>query len=189
MTKSVLVPIADGSEELEAISIIDVLRRAGAHVTVASVGDINITASRGTKITADKLISQCIEQVYDLISLPGGIPGAENLRDCPPLIQMLRAQKNRNGYFAAICAAPAVVLAHHGLLGNLAATCHPAFAGLISNQRLMESRVVVDGNCITSRGAGTAVEFALHLVALLYGEEKAHEVAGPMLAKVDLTLP
>ena len=189
MSKTVLVPIADGTEELEAISIIDVLRRAGADVTVASVGEISITASRGTRITADKLILQCTDQVYDLIALPGGIPGAENLRDCQPLIKMLKAQKNRNGYFAAICAAPAVVLAHHGLLGDLAATCHPAYARGIRNQSRMESRVVVDGNCVTSRGAGTAVEFALNLVALLYGKDAAVQVAGPMLAQFDLTLP
>ena len=189
MSKTILIPIADGTEELEAIAIIDVLRRAEADVTVASVGDIAITASRGTKITADKLISQCTGLIYDLIALPGGIPGAENLRDSQPLIRLLKEQKERNGCYAAICAAPAVVLAHHGLLGDLAATCHPAYSQGIRNQSRMESRVVVDGNCVTSRGAGTAVEFALNLVALLYGKEKALQVAGPMLATFELSLP
>jgi protein deglycase len=188
MSKTVLVPVADGTEELEAVAVIDVLRRAEARVTVASVGELGIIASRGTKITADALISQCSGRVYDLIALPGGMPGAEHLRDCPALINMLKEQKRQNRLYAAICAAPAVVLAHHDLLGNLAATCHPAFSSRIENKSRMESRVVVDGNCITSRGAGTAVEFALNLVALLFDKEKALAVAGPMLARFDFVV-
>ena len=186
MSKKVLVPVADGTEELEAIGIIDVLRRAGAEVIVASVGNIQITASRGTRIVADKLISDCKNEVFDLIALPGGMPGAENLRDCPELIKMLKDQQSHGRLYAAICASPAVVLQHHGLLGKRRTTCHPAFAHLIENQSSVEFRVVVDENCITSRGAGTAVEFALNLVALLYDPQKAFDVAGPMLAKFEL---
>jgi 4-methyl-5(b-hydroxyethyl)-thiazole monophosphate biosynthesis len=185
MSKTVLVPVADGTEELEAVAVIDVLRRAEAHVTVGSVAGPQIVASRGTKIIADALISQCAERAFDLIVLPGGMPGSEYLRDCPQLIDMLREQKRQTRLYGAICAAPAVVLAHHGLLGDLAATCHPAFSSRIENKTRMDSRVVVDGNCITSRGAGTAVEFALNLVALLYGREKALAVASPMLARFD----
>jgi len=185
MSKKVLVPVADGTEELEAISIIDVLRRAGANVTVASVGNLEITASRGTKIIADKLISECLDETYDLIALPGGIPGADHLRDAVDLIRLLKQQKESGRLYAAICAAPAVVLQHHGLLGPLKATCHPAFSHQIENKSAMESRVVVDGKCITSRGAGTAVEFALNLVALLYDKETASAVAGPMLAQFE----
>jgi len=90
MSKQVLVPIADGTEELEAVCIIDVLRRAGASVTVASVGDLQITASRGVKLVADQKIADCVADKYDLIVLPGGIPGAEHLRDSKELEILLR---------------------------------------------------------------------------------------------------
>jgi protein deglycase len=186
MQKKVLVPVADGTEELEAVSIIDVLRRADVEVDVASVGELQIAASRGTKIIADFLIGQCRNKEYDVIALPGGLPGAHHLRDCDVLIDMLKQQREKGGWIAAICAAPAVVFEHHGLLGNLKATCHPAFAHEIKNREAMDSRVVVDGGCVTSRGAGTAVEFALTLVALLFDEEKAVTVAEPMLARFDL---
>ncbi len=182
MSKKVLVPIADGSEDIEAVCIIDVLRRAEADVTVASVGaELQVTASRGTRIVADKSITECVDETYDLIALPGGIPGAENLRDSKELIDMLKRQKREGRFFAAICASPAVVFQHHGLLESCRATCHPFFVEELGNREMVESRVVVDGTCITSRAPGTAIEFALKLVELLYGREKADEVALPML--------
>jgi 4-methyl-5(b-hydroxyethyl)-thiazole monophosphate biosynthesis len=184
MSKKVLVPIADGIEEIEAVCIIDVLRRAGAEVTVASVDKLQVTASRGVKLAADKLISQCAGETYDLIALPGGMPGAEHLRDCKELETMLKKQSKENRLFAAICASPAVVLLHHGLLGQHRATCHPNFVERLSNTEAVESRVVVDGNLVTSRGPGTALEFALTLVELLFGKEKAVQTAAPMLANV-----
>jgi 4-methyl-5(b-hydroxyethyl)-thiazole monophosphate biosynthesis len=187
MPQKVLVPVADGTEELEAIAVIDVLRRAEAEVVVASVGNLEITASRGTRIIADKQMIECTGDVFDLIVLPGGMPGAEHLRDCPDLIPMLKEQDRAGRFYAAICASPAVVFQHHGLLGNRKATCHPAFSHVIKNQCEIESRVVVDGNCITSRGAGTAVEFALTLVAILYDRQKAAAVAGSMLAIFDFS--
>ena len=182
MSKKVLVPIADGTEELEAVSIIDVLRRAGADVTVASVSGLQITASRGTKLVADKLISECLDEAYDLIALPGGIPGAEHLRDSEELTGLLKKHRAQDRYLGAVCAAPAVVLEHHGLVGGRRITAHPGFINALQNKDAVESRVVMDGELVTSRGAGTAVEFALALVELLYGREKADETAGPMLA-------
>ena len=116
--RKVLVPIADGTEEIEAVCIIDVLRRAGADVTVASVGNLQITASRGVKLVADCKIADCRDDEFDLIALPGGIPGAEHLRDSQPLVQLLRRHQAGGGWYGAICAAPAVVLSHHGLLGG-----------------------------------------------------------------------
>jgi len=182
MKKSVLVPVADGTEELEAVAIIDILRRAGAIVTVASVsGELQITASRGVVIVADALIEECVDQDYDLVVLPGGIPGAEHLRDSAALIGMLKHQREKEGFYGAICASPAVVLQHHGLLEGRQATCHPGFADQIANRNQIESRVVVDGNCLTSRGPGTAVEFALALVEQLFGQAKREEVAVPMV--------
>ena len=178
---SVLVPIADGSEEIEAVCIIDVLRRAGAAVTVASVGHRQITASRGVRIVADCTIDACRDMRFDLVVLPGGIPGAEHLRDSQTLVDLLRRQHDDGGLYGAICAAPAVVLSHHGLLQGRRVTGHPAFTSQLTDGRPAAERVVVDGTCVTSQGPGTAIEFALALVALLFDEAKAQEVAGPML--------
>lgn len=183
MSKKVLVPIADGSEEIEAVCIIDILRRAGAKVTVASVGALDIVASRNIKITADTSIADCINETYDLIALPGGLPGADNLRDCYELTQLLKEQKQAGRLYAAICASPAVILAHHGLIKDRKATCYPSMLDKLTNP--VEQQVVVDGNCITSQGVGTAIAFSLKLVELLFDYEKAKEVASAMLVSID----
>ena len=183
MSKTVLVPITNGTEEIEAVCIIDTLRRAGAQVTVASVDDLQVTASRGTKLVADTLITDCANETYDLIALPGGMPGAEYLRDSEVLITLLKNQQKAGRFYAAICASPAVVLHHHGLLTGLRATCHPAFMDRLDQEKALEDRVVVDGKCVTSRGPGTALEFALKLIELLFDAEKAQKVAQPMLIR------
>jgi 4-methyl-5(b-hydroxyethyl)-thiazole monophosphate biosynthesis len=181
MTKKVLVPIADGTEEIEAVCIIDVLRRAGAEVVVASVGEKEVTCSRGVRIVADKLLGECKTEAFDMIVLPGGVPGAQNLRDSADLTKLLKKQAGSGGFFGAICASPAVVLQAHGLLANRQATSHPAFSDQLEPNESIESRVVVDGSCVTSRGPGTALEFALKLVELLYGKKTAQAVADPMV--------
>jgi 4-methyl-5(b-hydroxyethyl)-thiazole monophosphate biosynthesis len=181
MSKHVLVPIADGCEELEAVAIIDVLKRAGADVTVASVDGLQITASRGVKLVADRLMKDCAADEYDLIALPGGMPGAEHLRDSNELTDLLKRQRNDGKLYAAICAAPVVALQPHGLLEGKKATCHPGRKDNLNNAEAASQRVVVDGNLITSQGPGTAVEFALELVEQLFGSEKKQEVAGPMV--------
>jgi len=181
MTKRVLVPIADGTEEIEAVTIIDVLRRAEAEVMVASVGALQVTASRGVKIVADCLIDDCKDGDFDMVVLPGGIPGAEHLRDHPVLKEILLQQSGAGKMFGAICAAPAVVLETHGLLADRQATAHPGYVSGLNAPSSAESRVVVDGNCVTSRGPGTAMEFSLKLVELLFGKERMVAVAGPMV--------
>jgi 4-methyl-5(b-hydroxyethyl)-thiazole monophosphate biosynthesis len=181
MKRTALVAFADGSEELETICIVDVLRRAGASTTLASVDAIQVTASKGVKLVADRLLADCLSDDYDLVALPGGMPGSERLRDRPDLIELLRRQRSQGWLYAAICAAPAIVFFPHGLLEGRRATCHPSFAQLVSNVELVDQTVVVDGNCVTSRGAGTALEFSLTLVDLLYGKEKAQEVAQGMV--------
>lgn len=186
MTKTALIPIADGSEEIEAVCLIDVLRRAEVEVTVASVmNGRKITAARGTTIVADALISDCSDQSYDLIALPGGMPGAERLRDCEPLIEMLREQRKAGRLHGAICASPAVVLLPHGLLSGRRATCYPSFRTDLEDAADVEAsdqRVVVDGTLVTSQGPGTAIAFALRLVALLFKDEtKAQEIQERML--------
>jgi 4-methyl-5(b-hydroxyethyl)-thiazole monophosphate biosynthesis len=181
MTINVLVPIADGTEEIEAVTIIDVLRRAEAQVTVASVGALQVTAARGVKIVADCMIEDCKNNMFDLVVLPGGIPGAQHLRDSATLKEILVRQQSAGGLYGGICAAPAVVLATHGLLENRQATCHPHFVQKLNNTSAVASRVVVDGNCVTSRGPGTAMEFSLKLVELLFGKDKMNAVAAPMV--------
>ncbi len=183
MAKRALVTIADGIEEIEAVCIIDTLRRAGAEVTVASVDGLQVMASRGVKLVADKLIGDCQGETFDLIVLPGGLPGAEHLRDCALLVEMLRAQEASGRLYGAICASPAVVLGHHGLLGDKRATCHPAIEEQLVCAEKSDERVTVDGNCVTSRGPGTAIDFALELVGRLFGAERAEAVAGPMLVR------
>ena len=184
MSKKVLVPIASGTEEIEAVCIIDTLRRTGADVTVASVeATLQVTASRQTKLVADVPIADCADAVFDLIAVPGGMPGAEHLRDCEVLTTLLTRQRDAGRLYGAICAAPVVVLQHHGLLAGRAATCHPSFAAQLKNLVKVAERVVVDGNCITSRGPGTAIEFALALIEALYGAEKARSIGQQMLIK------
>ncbi|CAN1271647.1 Protein DJ-1 homolog B [Linum perenne] len=181
--KKVLVPIADGTEPMEAVITIDVLRRAGADVTVASVGkELRVEAAHGVKIIADSLVSNCVDDVFDLIALPGGIPGATNLRDCKELENMVKKQATDGRPYAAVCASPAVALGSWGLLKGLKATCYPSFMEqLQSSATAVESRVQQDGIVITSRGPGTTMEFAVALVEQLYGKEKAAEVSGPLV--------
>ena len=184
MTKMVLVPVADGSEDLEAVTLIDVLRRAGAEVVVASVkaSELQICAARGTRIIADKLIGDCANTAWDLIALPGGIPGAENLAADATLSQLLEKQQAEKRLIGAICAAPAQVLGVKGMLDGRKATCHPNFHKTISCGEVdVEARVVVDGHIVTSQGPGTALDFALALVEQLCGVVKREEVAAPMV--------
>ncbi|GJQ10683.1 hypothetical protein GpartN1_g2474.t1 [Galdieria partita] len=184
--RTVLLPVANGTEEIEAVTIADTLVRAGAQVTVASVEDeLQITASRGVKIVADKFISDCSSEQYDLIAIPGGAKGAEKLGGCRELISLLRQQQRSGKLIGAICAAPALVLAENGFLeDNIRATCYPAdqFLSKLKNPVDDEdSPVVVDGQFITSQGPGTALHFSLTLVERLYGRQKAEELAALML--------
>ena len=188
MPRHVLIPIADGSEEIETVTIIDTLRRAGAHLTVASCkpdGNLTVTAAHKTILTADAHIESCINKHFHLIALPGGMPGAENLRDCPPLIDLLGNQQKAGKWYAAICASPAVVLSHHGLLDNVHATCYPSFMeqleGALSHP---DKTVVVDAKkrVITAQGPGSSINFAFKLIDALYGKEAFRPIAKQMIA-------
>ena len=183
--KSVLVPLANGCEELEAVTVIDVLRRAACLVTVASCHDLAlITASRGTRIMADCLLLECSQKNWDMIALPGGMPGAENLRDNALLINLLETQKQNSQWIAAICAAPAIVLAQHQLISAAKTTCYPSFIESLPNPVNDPTQsVVVDSKerIITSRGPGTALGFALELVRQLVNPDTAEQLAVQML--------
>lgn len=191
MNKTALVPIAEGTEELEAVTIIDVLRRAGIEVTVASANEgenLQITGAQGTAIVADKMLGQCAENSYDLIAVPGGLPGSEHLAEHQTLDAMLRAQAEQGRLIGAICAAPALVLSSKGLLRDRTATCYPAFQQELEAKEVdSEARVVVDGNIVTSQGPGTALDFALQLVEQLCGVVKREEVGAPMVLTTSAT--
>ncbi|MDD3052232.1 MAG: DJ-1/PfpI family protein [Candidatus Cloacimonetes bacterium] len=181
MSKKVLIPIADGTEELEFIGLADVLRRAGAEVTIASVMLQQITTVHGIKIVADCTIEDCINKEYDLIVLPGGMPGAEHLRDCKILIDLLKQQQEDKKLYGAICASPVIVLQSHGLLEGKQATAYPGMAESLKIRTAINKNVVIDNNCITSKGPGTVLKFALTLVEMLYGKQKSDELKHQMI--------
>ena len=174
---SVLVPLAQGCEELEAVTIIDLLRRAKVDVISASIdGDI-ITASRGNRLLADRSLEDIIDLEFDMVVLPGGLPGADHLRDDPRIIQLLQRMAAGNKYTAAICAAPKV-LAKAGLLEGKQATAFPGTLEklALSDTHIRTDAVVCDGKVITSKGPGTAMDFTLYLIELLCGPDRRREV-------------
>lgn len=184
--KRVLVPIADGSEEIETTCITDTLARFGASVTVASAnadGSLLCTMSRGLRISACATVDAALASgPWDLVVLPGGMPGAEHLRDCAPLIAHLKDRAAGGLPYGAVCASPAVVLATHGLLPGPAATCYPAPGFLKAvGEMASEEEVVVSGCVATSQGPGTSLKFGLMLGEMLYGKEKADKIAAEML--------
>ncbi|CAK9134125.1 unnamed protein product [Ilex paraguariensis] len=170
---------------MEAIIIIDVLRRAQAKVVVASVGDeLEIVASRKVKLVADMLLDEAAKRPYDLIVLPvseGGLGGAQAFASSVKLVNLLKKQRESNRPYGAICASPALVLEPHGLLKGKKATAFPAMCNKLSDPSEAENRVVVDGNLITSRGPGTAMEFALAITEKLFGRKNAIELAKTMV--------
>lgn len=201
--KSALVPIANGSEEMEATIIIDVLRRAGVKVTVASCeDDLVCEMSRKVCIRADCLIKEFVRDddgemnssSFDAIVVPGGMPGAERLAENASLDALLKRQREEKKLIAAMCAAPAVVLLGKNLLEEASeATAHPAFDlgeafAKDKKKRVCYSKASNGQVVITSQGPGTAIEFALALVKELCGEEKRKEVAGPMCVPEDVLM-
>lgn len=188
MPRQILVPIAQGCEEIEAVTIIDTLRRAGGQVCVAACtpdGRLEIEASRGVRLTADCHIEACIEKLFHLIALPGGMPGAANLRDCPHLTQLLKEQRKASRWVGAICAAGAVVLAHHSLLDNVKATCYPSFLDQLEGALVLPGdHVVVDQKhrVITAQGPGNALGFCYELIDALYGKDAFRPIAKQMIA-------
>ncbi|WP_145530910.1 protein deglycase YajL [Yersinia alsatica] len=182
MSVSALVCLAPGSEETEAVTTIDILVRAGIQVTttsVASDGALEIVCSRGVRLLADARLVDVADEKFDVVVLPGGVKGAECFRDSPLLVATVQQTHNEGRLVAAICAAPALVLEHHNLfpVGNM--TGFPGLKDKIAATKWMDQRVVYDRrvNLVTSQGPGTSIDFALKIVFLLLGREKAEEIA------------
>jgi 4-methyl-5(b-hydroxyethyl)-thiazole monophosphate biosynthesis len=173
----VLVPLAQGCEELEAITITDLLVRAGIEVTTAGLDDQPVTASRGTTIIPDTSIDTVLDQTFDLIVLPGGLPGADHLRDDENILALLKNHADTGKYIGAICAAPKAVAAA-GLLDGKKATAYPGVLEALGNEQIdvKDTAIEIDGKIVTSRGPGTAMDFALTLIELLEGPSKRDEV-------------
>ncbi|KJR27856.1 DJ-1 family protein [Vibrio navarrensis] len=186
MTKRILVPIAPGTEEMEAVTAIDMMVRAGYEVTVASAdfeGNLTITASRGVILGAQCLLIDVADEPFDVIILSGGVAGAEAFRDSPLLLEMIKQHMYEGKLLAAICAAPALVLQHHNLYPKALMTCHPNFRTHIPQDNWRAKRVTYDinHNLLTSQGPGTALEFAMEIIILLSGKQHARQVAEPMV--------
>ncbi|MGH7198114.1 MAG: DJ-1 family glyoxalase III [Candidatus Omnitrophota bacterium] len=183
MKKTVLIVLAEGFEEIEAITPIDVLRRAGLEVVVAGVGKREITGSHGITVETDVILEQ-YQETPDAVVLPGGMPGASNLKDSQALQDILQKMKKAGRLIGAICASPAVVLSPAGILDGKKATCFPGFESEFSSKVIFsQDRVVRDGQVITSKGPGSALEFALELVSQLVNPEAAKKLAQTMVVK------
>ena len=183
---AVLVCLAHGSEETEAVTTIDLLVRGGLKVVTASVesdGTREIICSRGVRLLADAPLVEVADNDYAAIVLPGGLKGAETFRDSPLLVETVRQFHLSGRIVAAICAAAGTVLVPHDLfpVGNM--TGFPGLKETIPEEKWMERRVVWDPrvNLLTSQGPGTAMDFALKLIDLLAGKEKAAQVASQLV--------
>lgn len=183
MSKNVLIVLADGFEEIEALTSIDVLRRADLRVTTAGLKEKMVTGAHGVRVEADTTLAN-YKDSPDCVVLPGGMPGAKNLGESKPLSDLIKKMNDAKKMIGAICAAPALALAPTGVLNGKRATCYPGFeGGFAPTVKFLEDRVVTDGHVVTSRGPGTALEFSLALVSQLVGREKAEELRKGMLVK------
>lgn len=171
----IYVCLAEGFEETEAITPIDLLRRAGAQVTVVGVTGKTVTGSHGIPVVADKEIGEIDDSDVELVVLPGGMPGTLNLENSEGVQRLIDTAARQGALLGAICAAPSI-LGHKGLLNGKTAVCFPGFEKDLTGAVPGTEETVRDGNIITSRGAGSAVSFGLKLVEVLYGEKQAEEL-------------
>lgn len=171
---TVLVPLAQGCEELEAVTIIDLLRRAGIEVISAGLDTQPVRASRGTVLIPDTDLDTALKQEFDMLVLPGGLPGADHLDGDARIQSLVKAMATKDKYIAAICAAPKVLVSS-GVLENKKATAYPGVLDALGRTAEADA-VVQDGKVITSRGPGTAMDFALKLIEVLVGKAKRDEV-------------
>lgn len=184
MSKNVLVPVADGSEDIELSCLTDILARGEIKFTVASVmASKNVTLSRGLKLTADTLIQDVSANSFDAVLLPGGLPGADHLGKSEGLKKVMHEMRSQNKLFGAICASPVLALGPLGMLeGVKTATCYPSMeVKFPAHVKYSTDCVVKCGNCLTSRGPGTAMFFGLAAVALLRSKDIAQQISKDLL--------
>tara|TARA_B100000315_G_scaffold23329_1_gene20200 strand:- start:410 stop:961 length:552 start_codon:yes stop_codon:yes gene_type:complete len=182
--KRVLVPIAPGFEEIETITVIDILRRANIEVVSAGTEPGEITGSRDVKIVPDALLKNVVnDENFDMIVLPGGLEGTTNLKKDKYVREIIQRMYQQGKYTSAICAAP-TVLSAIGITIGKNVTSHPSVKEALQCQSYSEERVVVDGQIITSRSPGTAMEFAMKLVEILVGKDKVEEINKGVLARL-----
>ena len=172
-----LVHLASGFEEIEAISIVDVLRRANIDTKMVSINDeLQVTGAHGIVVSADIVMSNADYNSADILILPGGMPGTKNLAECSELLNKLQAHYDNKKWLAAICAAP-LVFGRMGLLEGKTATCYPSFEPELKGATLSDEKVVVCQNIITGKGPGVTIDFALEIVKLLENEDLAAQLA------------
>ena len=190
----VYVFLANGFEEIEALTPVDLLRRMNVETKLVAVsssenssGDLVITGARGISVVCDMSLDELINgegtDNMDIAVLPGGMPGTLNLRGSKPLMELIDKQNEKGGRIAAICAAPAKILGERGMLKGKKATCYPGMENLMAGAILSADSVVTDGNITTSRGMGTAMAFGLEMVKLLLSEAAAKDLAEGVVAK------
>lgn len=178
----VVVPLADGFEEIEAMSIIDILRRANIDTVIAGLHEGPIVSARGVKVIPDTTIDKINADDFDMIVLPGGQPGTDNLNANKLVRKLIQDFYNKGKLTGAICAAP-YVLANSGILKGKKATSYPSYKDKLEGVNYLEEAVVEDSNVLTSRGPGTAACFAFKIVEKLVGKEKAEHLKEAMLFK------
>ena len=172
----VCIFFAPGLEEIEGLTVVDLMRRADIPISIVSIGDsLEITGAHGIRITADSRFVDMDFSGTEMLVLPGGAPGTCNLNACEPLKALLRDFYDKGKYIGAICAAP-MILGHLGFLKGRKATCYPGFEKDLIGAVHVTDEAVIDGHIITSRGLGTAIEFAASLISLLTDEATAEDI-------------
>ena len=177
----VYVFLAEGFEEIEGLTVVDLLRRAKIGTeTVSVTGKKEVTGAHGITVTADCLFEERDFKEAEALVLPGGMPGTKNLGEHPGLAGLLSAHYAEEKIIAAICAAPSV-LGQMGFLQGRVAVCYPGFESMLEGAVVCSAKVAVDGNVVTSRGMGTAIDFSLKLIELLENKELSEEISGAVL--------
>ena len=180
----VYVFLAEGFEEIEALTPVDLLRRAQVETSLVSIypDKKTVKGARGITVECDMTISEAKRDNADLLVLPGGMPGTVNLLECADLMSWVSEHNKKGGRIAAICAAPARILGEGGYLKGKRATCYPGMESLMEGADASSDSVVTDGNITTSRGLGTAVDFACEMIKLICGSDKAAEIRASVVA-------